>query len=993
LEGTFGGTWSSSNTTISTVDASGDVTGVNPGIDTIYYTVTNLFGCTGSVSIPDTVHVMPSAGAITAGTTVVCAGATITFTESATDGAWSSSDPAIATVSSTGVVTGLVAGTTTISYIASNAWCSAATSVPVNVNPSPLVSAISGSSKLCEASSTTLTDAVLAGTWTSSNTTIAVIGSSSGVVTGLTPGIDTITYSLTNAYGCTSTATLVDTVNITPSSSAITAATTAVCPGDSILFTDATLGGAWSSGNNAIATVDAAGEVTGVAAGTVNIYYAVSNGTCSVFDSVAVNVNTPPTVGAIVGPTSLCLGSTTSITDAVYGGTWSASNGNIGISSTSGIAVADADGVDTIYYTVTNILGCSTTVSQIDTVLNAPRVAAISGSTSVCLGSTSHLTDATTGGTWSTSASSIADVNTTGTVSGVTLGSATIYYTVVSTTGCNGVASLNVTVNPNPSVGLITGASSLCDGATTTLYDDSTGGIWSSKDTAVATIDNTLGTVVGVRAGTDSIFYTVYNGFGCSATIGTLETVNPLPAVGTITGSRAVCFGSTTTLTDTTAGGTWSSTNTSVATITGGGVMSGVADGTTTISYSVVNGYGCLAAVTALDSVVNAPSVDSITGATHLCAGSTAMLSDGVSGGVWTSGNTSLATVDSSTGMVTGVSAGNATIIYTVFNGSGCSAFVSIVDTILPSPLVDGIVGTVSNLCIGGSTGLTDAIVGGTWATSNSGIATVNSSGVVIAVARGIDTISYSITGSNGCVGFSDYTISVDTLPDASILPATGGSICHGDPVNLVVSTATTGLDYQWYDGGHAISGATNQNYIADSAGTYSVEIMMGACSFMLTGVTVVPQPDPSIGLTTGDVLYTDTFTTYQWLLNGNPIAGATSMDYTESAAGNYQVIVTNMYGCTDTSGKYTIFPLGVNNVTNSGMIVKLYPNPTTAEIHIEAPETVDVSVTTIDGKQLMFVKATNTIDMGGLANGVYMIMVYNKDETLLMTTKVVKTE
>jgi hypothetical protein len=73
--------------------------------------------------------------------------------------------------------------------------------------------------------------------------------------------------------------------------------------------------------------------------------------------------------------------------------------------------------------------------------------------------------------------------------------------------------------------------------------------------------------------------------------------VNASPSAGTITGSSAVCAGSTITLSNTTTGGTWSSSNTAIATVGSTGIVTGVASGTVTISYTVTNSCGTATAI------------------------------------------------------------------------------------------------------------------------------------------------------------------------------------------------------------------------------------------------------------------------------------------------------------------------------------------------------------------------------------------------------------
>ena len=135
-----------------------------------------------------------------------------------------------------------------------------------------------------------------------------------------------------------------------------------------------------------------------------------------------------------------------------------------------------------------------------------------------------------------------------------------------------------------------------------------------------------------------------------------------------ITGTTTLCAGSTTTLSDATAGGAWVSGAPAIATISGTGLVTGVAGGTATISYTVGT-----CTVTTTVSVNPLPNAGSITGSirdTIVCVGKTDTLADAAGGGVWSSSNTSLATVGTS-GIVTGVAAGIDTIVYTVTNGCG----------------------------------------------------------------------------------------------------------------------------------------------------------------------------------------------------------------------------------------------------------------------------------------------------------------------------------
>jgi hypothetical protein len=66
-------------------------------------------------------------------------------------------------------------------------------------------------------------------------------------------------------------------------------------------------------------------------------------------------------------------------------------------------------------------------------------------------------------------------------------------------------------------------------------------------------------------------------------------TVNPLPDAGGISGTDSVCPGSSVTLTDAVTGGSWSSSNSTLAIVSATGIVTGLASGAVSISYTVIN--------------------------------------------------------------------------------------------------------------------------------------------------------------------------------------------------------------------------------------------------------------------------------------------------------------------------------------------------------------------------------------------------------------------
>ena len=136
------------------------------------------------------------------GTLSVCVSSTSQLTGSATAATlnpWVSSNTGVATVSNTGLVTGVSAGTSTITYINTNGCRITAT---VTVNPKPTAT-ISGTTPICIGGSTNLSVALTGNqpwsiTYTDGTTPVTI----SGITT--TPYNLTVSPSSTRTYSVTS---------------------------------------------------------------------------------------------------------------------------------------------------------------------------------------------------------------------------------------------------------------------------------------------------------------------------------------------------------------------------------------------------------------------------------------------------------------------------------------------------------------------------------------------------------------------------------------------------------------------------------------------------------------------------------------------------------------------------------------------------------------------------------------------------------------------
>ncbi len=772
------GSWSSSDISIATVNASGVVYGVSSGSVTISYSVS---GTCGSASATKSITVLTASAGSISGPTSVCIGNTVSLSDAISGGTWTSGSPSVATVNaSTGVVTGVATGTAIITYTVTNICGTAYTIYTMSVGTPPAApAAITGPATVCVGSTITLSDATTGGTWGIFNTSLASIGATTGIVTGVAPGRDTVKYSVTNTCGSTTVTYVINIITV-PATPAAIAGSNSVCTGSSVTLTDATTGGVWYSGNLAVATVSPTGVVTGISGGTTTISYTVTNTCGATSATMSFTVNPAPTAGVVSGASTVCTGTSTTFTSTVTGGTWSSANSAIASVSTSGVVYGVASGTTTIDYTVVGTCGTATATRSI--VVNpGPTNGPITGLSSVCPGATIALADTTLGGVWTSSDSTIASVNAVGVVTGMAPGTVTISYT--TTNSCGAISNTkSITVNPGSYAGIISGASILCVGSSSTLSSTVAGGTWTSSNPAAVTISASTGSMTALTTGSATITYTTSSVCG-SAVAGYVVSVGSLPVSGTISGPTGLCAGTTITLSTTGTGGSWVSSNTTLATVSAAGVVTGVAGGSVTISY-VVSSSCATSTSTYSITISPAGTAGTLSGLATVCPGANITLTtSGATGGTWSSSNTARATV-SSTGVVYGVSVGSLVISYAISNSCGTTTATKTI-TVNPLPYVSVLSGP-SAVCVGSTITLTDSVTGtGTaWLSSNTAIATV-ASGVVRGVAAGTAIITFYQTNSCGTAR-TTKSVTVSTLSAGVITGST--TVAVGRVITLSAS-------------------------------------------------------------------------------------------------------------------------------------------------------------------------------------------------------------
>jgi gliding motility-associated-like protein len=173
------------------------------------------------------------------------------------------------------------------------------------------------------------------------------------------------------------------------------------------------------------------------------------------------------------------------------------------------------------------------------------------------------------------------------------------------------------------------------------------------------------------------------------------------------------------------------------------------------------------ATIVGADWVSSFSSGVEIVGSTSACVGAEQTLSHSISGGVWTSSDTSVLTVNSS-GVVSHVAPGTATVTYS-YSYNSCAYTNTMQITVAALPVISGLdeVAVDQQITL---TGTGTAATTSPWVSSNTSVLTISSSGVVTGVATGTATVTY--TNNNGCTDTQLITVILGDSDGDGVLDA-----------------------------------------------------------------------------------------------------------------------------------------------------------------------------------------------------------------------------
>lgn len=596
---------------------------------------------------------------------------------------------------------------------------------------------------------------------------------------------------------------------------------------------------------------------------------------------------------------------------------------------------------------------------------------------------------------WYNGAASIAGATNSSYTAGVTGAYSVV---VSSSSGClspGTSAAANVQILTPPSATITpAGPTTFCQGGNVLLNANTGSGLsyqWLFNASPVSGATNASYTAT--QAGNYSVI--VANGGNCSSTSATLPvTVNSLPtATLTPSGNVSFCQGGGITFNANTGAGLtyhWYLNGNPIGTALSSSYLATQAG----VYYvQVTNANACSQNSPSATVTVNPLPLANVTpaGPTSFCQGGSVVLNANTGTGLNYQWYLNGSPITAATGMsYTATASGNYQV--QVINNNNCSATsASVVVSVNPGPGASITPAVSASFCQGGSlllnantgTGLTyQWYQGGTLiaGATNAAYTTTTAGNFTVEVSNGTCTQLSAAT-----------TVTINALPVASLFPSATQTICEGSGVVLNASTGA-GYTYTWYWNGNVISGANASTYTATQAGNYTVKITNASnCSATSAATTVIVTPAPSpVIVNTGGVLSVSggTFTTYQWLLNGNPIPGATNATYTVTQNGQYSVQVSQN-GCQGTSAAVNLTGVGIDDVTQT--TVKLHPNPVRDMLLVEGLIPGRMTLRDMQGRIVREVKRQSAMQVSDLSNGIYLLMGYDLEGKLLLKERILK--
>ncbi|OJW81887.1 MAG: hypothetical protein BGO69_15465 [Bacteroidetes bacterium 46-16] len=258
------------------------------------------------------------------------------------------------------------------------------------------------------------------------------------------------------------------------------------------------------------------------------------------------------------------------------------------------------------------------------------------------------------------------------------------------------------------------------------------------------------------------------------------------------------------------------------------------------------------------------------------------------------------------------------------------------------------------------------------------------------------------VMDTNGCVAATNITISE---PDSIRTYVNWwDNSCFGDSTGEIdIDYTTGGYGSTIYDYTYVLSvtpADTGYAFYDLPSGMYTITTYddSGCHTSLTQEITSPPQIQFSnnvtddLGNCTGSVTVTVTGGVpnyyYDWStgLSGN--FAQTISDLCDGQT--YYLMLTDDNGCVVYDTITIHGPVSVAN-TNAPTTVKLYPNPVSSILYVDADKAVNVQIQDLTGRVIINAENAKQISMSNLANGVYIVNILDENNKLIGTRKIVK--
>ena len=234
---------------------------------------------------------------------------------------------------------------------------------------------------------------------------------------------------------------------------------------------------------------------------------------------------------------------------------------------------------------------------------------------------------------------------------------------------------------------------------------------------------------------------------------------------------------------------------------------------------------------------------------------------------------------------------------------------------------------------------------------------------------------TYSVQASIlGCETSNQIEVFFNEVPNPEI--TVSGENCEGEIQTLDLGSNYTSILWT--------TDETTTSIEVTNSGEYGVTVANGTCLGSTTvQVDFIAITIPSITVNTNTMFCDQSGVSYQWYLNGQPIANANGQFYTATQSGFYSVEIQTQ-GCTAQSSILNFIYQSIDDIESD--LISVYPNPTSGHFSIRSNMNGIAYIQLFDAKgDLVYSTSSSSnlveINVSQFASGLYQLVIQNNSE------------